>query len=314
MEPVIPFEPVLTDIIPSGEQWIAQVKWDGVRILTYYDGSSVRLFNRKLNERTDQYPELQSMERFCSASSVILDGEMIALSGGKPSFYEIMRRDGIRKLDNLNKARRETPVTYMIFDVLFVNGEWVIQRTLQERQALLHKLITPQPDVQLVENFPDGEHLFQAIKAQGLEGIVCKNLTSTYQIDGKDDRWQKRKNYRDLNAVIGGFTLRDGVVNSILLGLYDHEGLFWYIGHAGTGRLTQQDWRDLTMTLKPLIIQKRPFINKPERNTEAFWVQPQFTAKVQFAEWTPHRTLRQPSIQAFVTVSPKTCKFETGNR
>ncbi|MDI6877962.1 MAG: hypothetical protein QMD16_01140 [Desulfitobacteriaceae bacterium] len=158
MEPVVPFEPVLTEQIPSGAHWVAQVKWDGVRILTYYNGQTLRLFNRKLNERTVQYPELQPIHRYCSASSVILDGEIIAFAEGKPSFYEIMRRDGIRKLDNLEKAKREVPVTYMIFDILFYNGEWVIEQPLEERQALLHKIISPQPDIQLVENFSNGEH------------------------------------------------------------------------------------------------------------------------------------------------------------
>jgi len=310
MDPIVPFEPVLTEQIPQGEQWIAQVKWDGVRILTYYDGRSVRLFNRRLNERTAQYPELQSIERFCSASSIILDGEMVAFSEGKPSFYEIMRRDGLRKIDNLERAKRETPVTYMVFDILFYNGEWVIRQPLADRQTLLHNVLIPQPDIHLVENFPDGKHLFQAIKAQGLEGIVCKDLTSSYTIGGKDARWRKRKNYRDLNAVVGGFTLRDGIVNSLLLGLYDQEDCLWYIGHAGTGKLTQQDWQDLTKALKPLVIQERPFVNKPERNREAFWVKPLLTAKIQYFEWTPQQTLRQPSIQALVMDSSKKCRFE----
>lgn len=309
MNPVLPFEPVLTEQIPKGEQWIAQVKWDGVRILTYYDGQTVRLFNRNLNERTAQYPELHNIQRFCSASSVILDGEMVAFSEGKPSFYEIMRRDGIRKIDNLERAKRETPVTYMVFDILFYNGEWLIRRPLANRQALLYNVLIPQPDIHLVENFPDGEHLFHAVKALGLEGIVCKDLTSSYTIGGKDARWRKRKNYRDLNAVVGGFTLRDEIVNSLLLGLYDQEDRLWYIGHAGTGKLTQQDWRDLSKTLKPLVIQERPFVNRPERNRNAFWVKPLLTAKIQYFEWTPQQTLRQPSIQAFLEVLPETCRF-----
>ncbi len=309
MEPIVPFEPVLTEQIPSGAHWVAQVKWDVVRILTYCNGQTLRLFNRKLNERTAQYPELQPIHRYCSASSVILDGEMIAFTAGKPSFYEIMRRDSIRKLDNLEKAKREVSITYMIFDILFYNGEWILEQPLEERQSLLQKIISLQPDIQLVQNFPNGEHLFQAIQTQGMEGIVCKDRTSTYRLGGEDARWQKYKNYRDLIAAIGGFTLQSGVVNSVLMGLYDHAGSFWYIGHSGTGRLTQQDWRDLTATLQPLVIKECPFVAKPQRTNEAFWVKPSLTAKIQFAEWTPHRTLRQASIQAFVSVPLELCTF-----
>ena len=79
MKPIKPFEPILTEVIPKGDQWIAQVKWDGTRILTYYDGDRTQLFNRKKNEKTQQYPELLKPSSFIQAKNCILDGEVIAL-------------------------------------------------------------------------------------------------------------------------------------------------------------------------------------------------------------------------------------------
>jgi len=307
LNPIIPFEPVYSKTAPEGREWVAQVKWDGVRVLTYYDGRTVRLFNRKRNERTMHYPELQEVQQFCTASSVILDGEIIALDKGKPSFHEVMRRDGIRKPENVEKARNQTPIIYMVFDVLFYNGNWSTGLALKERQEILSSILRPQENIQLVENFPDGNNLFQAIKAQGMEGIVCKDLNRPYLINGKDHRWQKVKNYRDLIAVIGGFTLRGGIINAVLLGLYDGEGKFWYIGHTGTGKIGQTEWKALTEVLHPLIRSKRPFSNVPERQTGAFWVEPKITVKVQYMEWTEGRSLRQPSIQGFVAVPPEQC-------
>ncbi|MDA8229049.1 MAG: DNA ligase [Desulfitobacterium hafniense] len=309
LKPIVPFEPILTEDIPEGEHWIAQVKWDGVRVLTYYDGNEVHLFNRKLNERTSHYPELAEIKNYCSASSVILDGEIIALDNGKPSFFEVMRRDGIRNLANVDQAQNLTAITYMLFDVLYYDGEWINNVSLKERQAILNDIIVPTKQVHLVDNFIDAKSLFDAIKAQGMEGVVCKDLRSAYQINGKDGRWQKIKNYRDLIAVIGGYTLRANIVNSVLLGLYDKAGKFWYIGHTGTGKMTHQDWIMLTDRLELLQIKERPFINKPERATEAYWVSPQITAKVKFSEWTPAGSLRQPSIQGFVTIPPEECKY-----
>lgn len=309
MQPVVPFEPTLAERIPQGPEWVYQVKWDGVRILTYYDHTEVRLFNRKLHERTLQFPELLTIERYCHASSVILDGELIAFDQGKPSFFEIMKRDSTRKASSIETARKTTPVTYMLFDLLYYNGRWVTDQPLSARQRILSQIITPQPDVQPVENFVDGHHLFAAIKAQNMEGIVCKNLTSTYGIDTKDNRWQKVKNYQDVIAVIGGFTLRGATVNAVLLGLYDEAGKFRYIGHAGTGKLTDRNWQHLTQRLIQLTIPERPFINLPERQVEAHWVQPIITLKVQFSEWTPGKSLRQPSIQAFIDVPPDECRF-----
>ncbi|WP_127531079.1 ATP-dependent DNA ligase [Paenibacillus kobensis] len=310
MEAIIPFEPVSTDRVPQGSNWISQIKWDGVRMLTYYDGSRVRLVNRSLNERTMQYPELIEIGKYCSAQSVILDGEIIALDQSKPSFNQVMRRDGIRKADRVPSAVHEVRITYMVFDILYLNGSWVTKQTLQQRQRLLEETIKPAGDVQLVPNFQDGENLFAVMKQHGMEGIVCKDLNSTYVIDGKDARWQKKKVIRDLVAVVGGVTLRDGRVNALLLGLYEDDGCLVYVGHAGTGKLTANDWTAVTAVADTIKISSRPFKNIPERANTAVWIQPLLKVKVNYMEWTPHRSLRQPSIQAFVEKPDSECTFD----
>ncbi|NGQ93870.1 DNA ligase [Brevibacillus sp. SYP-B805] len=311
MKPIIPMEPVSTELIPSGREWIAQVKWDGVRVLTYYDGKEVRLYNRKGNERTHHYPEITDLHSYCHAGSVILDGEIIALGeDGKPSFHEVMRRDGLRRMEKVAHIRNEVPVTYMIFDCIYQDGLWLNNQPLADRIDALSRIITPNERVQLVSSHPDGRALFEVIKQHGMEGIVMKDLTSRYIINGKDRRWQKCKNYRDLIAVIGGFTLSGGIVNAILLGLYDQAGKLWYIGHAGTGRLTTAEWRELTEKLHPLVTTACPFVQLPARHRDAFWVKPTHTVKIKFAEWTEGHTLRQPSIQAFVDVPPEECTMQ----
>lgn len=310
MEPILPMEPQSSDTIPQGEDWIAQVKWDGVRVLTYYDGQRVRLFNRKLNERTYHYPELHEIRSYCNAQSVILDGEIVALgSDGKPSFHEVMRRDGIRRMEKVSRYQSIVPVTYMIFDIIFLNGEWLNRMAFGERMEILQKVIHTGDQVQLVASEPDGETLFEVIRQHDMEGIVLKQIHSPYLIGEKKDVWRKVKNYHDLIAVIGGFTLNGGIVNAILLGLYDEQGQLWYIGHTGTGKLTQQEWRELTDQLRPGVIRERPFVNKPERESDAYWVRPELTVKIQYAEWTEGRALRQPSIQSIVDVQPTECKI-----
>lgn len=313
MKPVIPFEPVSDSRVPSGERWIHQVKWDGVRMLTYYDGQQCRLYNRKLNERTYQYPELTDVREYCRADSVILDGEIIALdTDGKPSFHEVMRRDGIRKLDRVPYAMKQVPAAYMIFDLLFYDGEWVLDRPLSSRLELLNQMIAPSSTVQIVPSYPDGEALFQLMRQQGMEGIISKELQSAYSINGKDRRWIKVKNYGDIVAVIGGYTLNGGIVNAVLAGVYNPEGKLLYIGHVGTGKLKKSDWAELTVRLKPDTITNKPFDNEHPEMKGAYWVKPSLAVKLQFAEWRwqEGRTLRQPSIQAFVDVSPEACVFD----
>ncbi|MDN9010341.1 RNA ligase family protein [Brevibacillus laterosporus] len=309
LEPIVPFEPISTAHIPEGPTWAGQVKWDGIRILTYYDGHEVRLFNRKFNERTFHYPELINISEYCSADSIILDGEIIAIKDGKPSFYEVMKRDGIKKLSNVEVIRKSIHITYMIFDILYLNDQWVTSLSLAERQKLLRDVIKPKDYVQLVDNF-DAKALYKVIEAEEMEGIIIKDLTSTYLINGKDSRWQKKKFYKDVIAVVGGVTFRDNLVNSLLLGLYDHDGRFKYIGHAGAGRLTQNDWRNLTELIRPLVQKNMPFVNKPTRTINTVWLQPEITVKIKFAEWVDGHSLRQPSIQGFVDVPAHQCVIE----
>lgn len=310
LKPIVPFEPVSVDTFPEGSNWIAQVKWDGVRMLTYNDGREVRLINRRGNDRTRQYPEFLDTASYCSASSVILDGEYIAFDDNKPSFHEIMKRDSLRKQTNIALAAPRVPVTYMVFDVLYANGQDVTARPLAERQRLLESILIPQPHVQLVGSFQDAHALFELMKQRGMEGVVCKDLHSVYAPGGKDARWRKRKLFRDLVAVVGGVTQRGGIVNALLLGLYERErGRLIYIGHAGAGKLTQADWRALTERVQPLVVAERPFANVPERSKDAIWLRPELTVKMQYLEWTPDRSLRHPMIQAFVDVPAAACDF-----
>ncbi|OUM94846.1 MAG: DNA ligase [Thermobacillus sp. ZCTH02-B1] len=310
MEPIVPFEPVAAEDIPTGPRWVAQIKWDGVRMLVYFDGASTRLVNRRLHERTMQYPELADARRYLRAKSAILDGEIVAFDGGKPSFHEVMRRDGIRSARAVSAAVREIPVAYMVFDILYLDGEWVTGHSLEERQRLLGRTLEPCDNVRLVENAADGARLFEVMRAHGMEGIVVKDLASTYAIGGKDGRWRKIKVRRDLTAVVGGVTYDGGLVNALLLGLYDRQGRLHYIGHAGSGRLTVRDRAGIAAAAELIRSPDCPFAAKPPRSAGAVWLRPLLTAKVRYLEWTPGRTLRHPVIEAVGTGQAEACTFD----
>ncbi|MEK3774132.1 RNA ligase family protein [Paenibacillus sp. FSL K6-4396] len=307
-KPLIPFEPISRDTLPTGPQWIAQVKWDGVRMLAYEDGQELRLVNRRLHDRTAQYPELVTPRNLCSGSSYILDGEVIALDPdtGKPSFYHVLRRDRMSRPEGIAQAIHQIPVTYMVFDILFYEGKWVTDQPLADRQRLLHEVLNTAPHVQEVTNTLDAASLLTVMRQHQMEGIVCKDLTSSYGIQGKDQRWQKVKIMHDVYAMIGGVTYRSGIVNAVAVGVYDGPN-FVYIGHVGTGKLNSNTWRELTHQVEPLIRQDRPFHNVPERSAETTWVEPRIGVKVQYMELTHHQTLRHPSIQTFADVTREDC-------
>ncbi|WP_145146432.1 RNA ligase family protein [Paenibacillus xylanexedens] len=307
-KPLIPFEPISRDTLPTGPEWIAQVKWDGVRMLAYEDGQELRLVNRRLHERTAQYPELVTPRNLCSGSSYILDGEVIALDPdtGKPSFYHVLRRDRMSRPEGIAQAIHQIPITYMVFDILYYEGKWVTDQPLADRQRLLHEVLNTAPHVQEVTNTLDAASLLTVMREHQMEGIVCKDLTSSYGIQGKDQRWQKVKIMHDVYAMIGGVTYRSGIVNAVAIGVYDGPN-FVYIGHVGTGKLNSNTWRELTHQVKSLIRQDRPFHNVPERSAETTWVEPRIGVKVQYMELTHHRTLRHPSIQTFADVTREDC-------
>ncbi|WP_338592001.1 RNA ligase family protein [Paenibacillus sp. Y5S-9] len=307
-KPLIPFEPISRDTLPTGPQWIAQVKWDGVRMLAYEDGHELRLVNRRLHDRTAQYPELVTPRNLCSGTSYILDGEVIALDPdtGKPSFYHVLRRDRMSRPEGISQAIHQIPVTYMVFDILFYEGKWVTDQPLADRQRLLHEVLNTAPHVQEVTNTLDASSLLTVMRQHQMEGIVCKDLTSSYGIQGKDQRWQKVKIMHDVYAMIGGVTYRSGIVNAVAVGVYDGPD-FVYIGHVGTGKLNSNTWRELTHQVEPLIRQDRPFHNVPERSAETTWVEPRIGVKVQYMELTHHNTLRHPSIQTFADVTREDC-------
>ncbi len=308
--PVTPFEPVLAGQLPVGNQWIAQIKWDGVRMLSYYDGDGTELINRRGNRRTGQYPELNDARAYSKADSIILDGEVIALLNGKPSFHEVMRRDSLKNEAAIQATKHQVPVVYMVFDILYCNGQWLLDQSLSQRQQRLSEMLLPHPHVQLVPSYTDPAELFAAAQSKGLEGIVCKDIMSTYAPGGKDKRWQKRKIISDITAVAGGVTFRDGMVNALLLGLYDDAGKLHYIGHAGAGRLTVEDWRSLTAQAIRLASEQMPFATLPQRSKGAYWINPQLVFKIHFLEWNHSGTLRQPVIQAMVDIPARDCRLE----
>ncbi|WP_336787728.1 non-homologous end-joining DNA ligase [Paenibacillus sp. MMO-177] len=311
MEPILPMEPMASAAIPTGEEWIAQVKWDGVRVLTYADQGEVRLFNRKKNERTMHYPEIAHLREYCSSQSVILDGEVISLGEhGKPSFQRVMRRDGVRNSERIGRAVETVPIFYMIFDIIYLNGMWIHDKPFHERAELLSEIIAPNKHIQLVPSVSPTQSLFDVVKQQQMEGIVLKRINSSYAIGKKREDWLKVKNFQDLIAVIGGFTLNHNTVNSILLGLYDSDGRLHYVGHTGTGKMTVNDWRELTEELKGIVTARLPFAKLPQRHRDVIWVRPEKTVKIKFAEWTEGGSLRQPSIEGFVEFPPEECLLE----
>ncbi len=297
--PVAPMEPVRRAEPFDDQNTLFQVKWDGVRALAYaYPGSGVRLFNRRLRERTAQYPELVEALSGLPAGTV-LDGEIIAPDAdGKPDFPRVLRRDLVASPAKIKRAADAVPVRYMAFDLLWLDGQTLCPLPLTERFAALDALTLDSKLVHRVESVPQaGRALFAAVQAEGLEGVVAKKMGSTYAVGKKTDAWQKIKCIRRQKAVVGGYLQEDPArIRSLLIGLPREDGSLDYIGLAGSG-LTQAQLRALKELLSG-IPGPCPFGRVPAV-PGARWVQPVLPVEVKFLEYTAGGVMRAPVITGF---------------
>lgn len=301
-----PMEPVSYKEVFDNKNFLYQVKWDGVRMVAYIENSRVELINKKMHNRTRQYPELQKISQLIKVRNAIIDGEVVVLQDGKPNFPAVMRRDLCQSNISIQNLQHQLPIHYMIFDILHYNHKNLRSLPLEERKNILINEITYLPDIHLVEDFEQGSLLFSAIKVQNMEGIVAKKKQSKY-ISGKNHQeWLKIKYRREQFCVVGGYTLRNNKVNSLLLGVYQENQLL-YAGKASSG-LKSADLETLTIQLPKLHRDKSPFTNL-NKTKENHYIEPLLTVKIEFAEWTENLHLRSPVIKHFANVSPDQCRI-----
>jgi bifunctional non-homologous end joining protein LigD len=199
-------------------QFTYEAKWDGVRTLAFVDGGEVRLQTRNLLDCTKQYPEAHgAAEALTGGYQAILDGEVVALDEkGVPSFQRLQPRMHQRDESAVSRLRKSVPIVYEVFDLLYLDGEDLTRRPLRERRQRLEAALEPMGAIRLSEGFPgSGIALFNAVREQGLEGIVAKRLDAPY-VSGRSAAWVKVKAFKAMDCVIGGWTAGQGDRHSTL--------------------------------------------------------------------------------------------------
>lgn len=287
--------------------WLFQVKWDGVRNLALVEGGRVRHWSRRLRERTVHFPEFDGLSAVFGGRRAVLDGEIIVLRDGKPSFAGILERDLAGGLPAARKMR-SAPATFMIFDLLEAGDQEFYSHPLEERLQLLRRLVPPAESWQVVQDFPGatGPDLFGAVVAAGLEGVVAKRLGSGYTPGARTPHWLKLKRKQRMLATICGFTTGAGRPGGLLLGAY-HRGRLLYIGRVGSG-ITGEQMALLKQHLSP---SRRPFDYQPVLRDRfsgppgtVVWTEPRLTVQVEFTEWTADQKLRDPVVVGFSAEPP----------
>jgi bifunctional non-homologous end joining protein LigD len=303
-EHVEPMKATLATLPDDEEAYGYEIKWDGVRAIAHCSGGRVRLESRNLREITDQYPEVRALGRQLGAQDAILDGELVAIDEhGRPSFQRLQRRMHLTSEPVIRRRTRDVPVTYMLFDVLYLDGRSTMALPYEERRERIEELGLEGPSWQVpAYHRGEGRALLAASREQDLEGIVAKRLDSPYVPGRRSAAWLKVKNVRAQEIVIGGWLpgkgRREEMIGALLAGYYydeDGEAVLRYAGKVGTG-FTEEDLRRLAERLEPLRRAESPFTGRqPPR--DANFVEPRLVADVEFNEWTTAGTLRHPSFK-----------------
>jgi bifunctional non-homologous end joining protein LigD len=287
--------------------YLYQVKWDGVRIMAHVQGGNVQLINKHMNERTEQYLELQALPRLLNVNNAVLDGEVVVIKESKASFPDVMRRDRCSDYKNIKYLQQKFPVDYMVFDLLWLNGKNLMHEPLSIRKSYLQEVLHEKDFIHLLEDFYEGKTLFEAVKSMHMEGVVAKKKDGSYIEGKKHQDWLKIKCRQLQNCLLGGYTLRGKIVNSLLLGVYD-ENDFLYVGKAASGLTTSQQ-EVLAQELPKLQINYSPFGNLPGKRGNFHFLKPELGVKVEFQEWTEDLKLRTPVIKAFADIEAGECRI-----
>lgn len=298
-------EPINYPTAFNNSDYIYQVKWDGVRILSFIDGEQIRLINKHQRDKTLQYPELHRLSDSINAHSAILDGELVVMKNNRPSFPLIMCRDRSMKKETIKDLQTRIPVNYMLFDILYLDGKDLRNMKLTDRRQVLEDIIIHEDFLHLLDNFNEGESLFNSVKSMGLEGIIAKKSSSLYKAGKLHHEWWKIKCWRSQNCMVGGYTVKANKVNSLLLGVYRDEE-FTFAGRAASG-LGYKDLDILSKELPLIEIKHSPFANLPDSVKGYHYVKPLLGLEIEFLEWTEKLHFRSAIIKGFKQLNAQQC-------
>jgi len=294
-------EPMLATparVVPGNEsEWGAEAKWDGARVLAYVSGGTVVLRGRSGGDVTGSYPEVaESLGRAAGRRTVMLDGEITVFDGDRPSFALLQRRMHVaRPAAGLVAV---VPVTYVAFDLLW-QARSLLRSPYSQRRALLDGLALAAEHVSVPPAFPgQARALVDASRDLGLEGVVLKRLSSTYQPGQRSGDWLKIRHLAAADVLIGGWLPRAGarshLAGSVLAGAPGPAGLV-YLGSVGSG-FAEAELRDLTARLLALEQPDSPFAGPLPADVarRARWTSPVLAAEVAYRELTPAGRMRHP--------------------
>ncbi|CAN5616476.1 ATP-dependent DNA ligase [soil metagenome] len=302
-EPVLPMRAV-SGPVPTDPGWAFEVKWDGMRIIAEVDGD-VRLSSGNAIDVTVRFPELAALADHLGAHRAVLDGEVVAFDAtGRTDFGRLQPRMHASDPAQVARLRSQVPVTYVVFDLLELDGTSTADLPYEDRRRLLTSLVEPADSwIVPAHQVGDGQDLYDAAATLGLEGIMAKRIDSPYRPGRRSATWRKCKVRRGQEVVVGGWSTgtgnRSSTLGALLVGVHDPDAPgspLRFAGGVGTG-FDDATLRDLMARLAELASGDCPFEPRPPSavTRTAHWVDPRLVVQVEFGEWTGDGRLRHPA-------------------
>jgi len=335
-----PIRSELCERLPNPEKVIekmtevdVQYKYDGFRVQIHKDGEIVRMFSRNLEEMTHMFPELiEGTLRQIKAKSIILDSEALAYNPDSEEFLPFQETTKRRRKHGIEEAQKALPLKAFVFDILYKDGQQLLDKPLTERMAILDKVL-PEDDIlirtknQTVTDPKILQGLLDDAISKGLEGLVIKKLQSPYEAGGRNFNWVKLKKHSDgelsdtIDCVLLGYIVGKGKrtafgAGALLAGVYDRDkDEFVSICRIGTG-LTDEEWREIHNRADKIKVSYKPArINSTIE--PSVWIEPKIVIEVLADEITRsplHTAGKSETENGFALRFPRLVSFRDGDK
>ncbi len=295
----------------SGD-YLFEIKWDGYRGLLYLDDTT-QIRSRNLQDLTAVFPELGGIHRQVGRLPAILDGEIIVLDKGMPSFDALQSRGRTNDAVRIKQAALKLPAVFVAFDVLYAAGEPVMNLPLLERKEILAAMVKAENNLLLSQFVTErGVDFYRACVEKDLEGVVAKRLDSVYLPGKRSHSWKKIRRVKSADLVICGYegARQSDDLRAIIVADFS-QGRLTYRGKVGTGFSFREKQR-LTELLKPLETAAPPFKVPPKKDLHnPKWVAPRYVCEVHYSELTADGRLRHASFKGLrPDKDVKECRLE----
>jgi bifunctional non-homologous end joining protein LigD len=300
---VAPMKATLGELPYSNDRdaWSYEVKWDGMRIVACTDADRVQLWSGNHIDVTVRFPELVALGDAVAGRPAVLDGEVVAFApDGRPDFSTLQTRMHVAQAREAQRRSLETPVLYVVFDIVHFDGHDLTSLPWHQRMGVLDSVFEEGPGWQRSNAHDDGAALLDAVTTAKLEGLMAKRRDSPYTPGRRSPSWRKIKVRHRGELVVGGWLpgngARSGRLGALLIGYHDDDGALRFAGRVGSG-FSDRELGDLGERLDALATSDDPFTPRLARADApgARFVRPELVVEVAWGDWTPDGRLRHPS-------------------